>query len=163
MLRARKSPASTDPRNVHPEQLLTPGAAHRESSCREVPSLQCPPMGSRNQDVPPMLPSVSPLHPLTQNPEEIFMASDRNDKPLASLFSDLTRNIVDLVRQEIALARAEVSQKISNAQGGLTELAIGAAILLAGLFIILQAIVNAVAMLLPPNLAPWLAPLIVGV
>lgn len=88
---------------------------------------------------------------------------ERTDKPLASLFSDLTRNTVDLVRQEIALAKAEVSQKISTAQGGITEIAIGAAILLAGLFIILQAIVNAVAMLLPPNLAPWLAPLIVGV
>ncbi len=90
------------------------------------------------------------------------MANDRNDRPLASLFTDLTRNMSDLVRQEIALARVEVSQKISNAQGGVTELAIGAAILFAGLFIILQAIVNAVAMLLPPNLAPWLAPLIVG-
>lgn len=88
---------------------------------------------------------------------------ERSDKPLASLFSDLTRNMMDLVRQEIALAKAEVSQKISTAQGGITEIAIGAAILLAGLFIILQAIVNAVAMLLPPNLAPWLAPLIVGV
>jgi hypothetical protein len=88
---------------------------------------------------------------------------ERTDKPLGALFSDLTRNTVDLVRQEIALARAEMSQKISNAQGGITEIAIGAAILLAGLFIILQAIVAAVAMLLPPELAPWLAPLIVGV
>lgn len=87
----------------------------------------------------------------------------RTDKSLGTLFSDLTRNTVDLVRQEIALARAEMSQKISNAQGGITEIAIGAAILLAGLFIILQAIVNAVAMLLPPDLAPWLAPLLVGV
>lgn len=89
--------------------------------------------------------------------------TERTDKPLASLFSDLSHNVVDLVRQEIALAKAEVSQKITTAQGGITEIAIGAAILLAGLFIILQAIVNAVAMLLPPNLAPWLAPLIVGV
>lgn len=94
---------------------------------------------------------------------EQTLRSERADKPLGTLFTDLTRNIVDLVRQEIALARAEVTQKISTAQGGITEIAIGAAILLAGLFIILQAIVAAVAMLLPPNLAPWLAPLIVGV
>jgi len=91
------------------------------------------------------------------------MAIDRNDKSLASLFSDLTRDTVDLVRKEIALARAEMSQKVSSAQTGVTSVAIGAAVLLAGLFIILQAVVAGVAMVLPPNLAPWLAPLIVGV
>lgn len=91
------------------------------------------------------------------------MALDKTDKPLGTLFSDLTREMVDLVRQEIALARSEVSQKISTAQTAVTAVAIGAAILLAGLFIILQAVVNGVAMVLPPNLAPWLAPLIVGV
>lgn len=88
---------------------------------------------------------------------------DKNDKSLATLFSDLTRETVDLVRQEIALGRAEISQKISTAQTALTSVAIGAAIALAGLFIILQAIVAGVAMILPPELAPWLAPLIVGV
>jgi predicted phage tail protein len=90
------------------------------------------------------------------------MAIDKSEKSLPTLFSDLTRDMVDLVRQEIALARAEVSQKISTAQAALTSVAIGAAIALAGLFIILQAVVNAVAMMLPPNLAPWLAPLLVG-
>ena len=34
------------------------------------------------------------------------MAVERNDKSLAALFSDLTRDTVELVRQEIALARA---------------------------------------------------------
>ncbi len=92
------------------------------------------------------------------------MAIDnKTEKSLPTLFSDLTRETVDLVRQEIALARAEMSQKISTAQAALTSVAIGAAIVLAGLFIILQAIVQGVAMVLPPNLAPWLAPLIVGV
>jgi xanthine/uracil permease len=90
------------------------------------------------------------------------MAIDKNEKSLPSLFSDLTRETVDLVRKEIALGRAEISQKISSAQTGVTTVAIGAAILLAGLYILLQAVVNGVAMLLPPDLAPWLAPLIVG-
>ena len=90
------------------------------------------------------------------------MAIDKNDKSLGTLFSDLTRETVDLVRQEIALGRAEISQKISTAQTALTSVAIGAAIVLAGLFIILQAVVNGVAMVLPPEMAPWLAPLIVG-
>lgn len=91
------------------------------------------------------------------------MGIDKSDQPLSSLFSDLTRDTLDLIRQETTLARAEMSIKISNAQTALTSVAIGAAILLAGLFIVLQAIVNAVEMLLPPDVAPWLAPLIVGI
>jgi xanthine/uracil permease len=90
------------------------------------------------------------------------MAIDKNDKPLPTLFADLTRETVDLVRQEIALGRAEISQKISTAQNGVTSVAIGAAVVLAGLFIILLAAVSGLAMFLPPDLAPWLAPLIVG-
>jgi hypothetical protein len=91
------------------------------------------------------------------------MTTDKNDKSLATLFSDLTRETVDLVRQEIALGRAEMSQKISTAQTGIMSVAIGAAVVLAGLFFILMAVVNAVAMVLPIELAPWLAPLLVGV
>jgi hypothetical protein len=90
------------------------------------------------------------------------MMIDKSDKSLAALLSDLTRDMVDLVRQEIALARAEMSTKIGSAQAALTSVAIGAAILLAGLFIILLAVVKGVEMILPPSVAPWLAPLIVG-
>lgn len=90
------------------------------------------------------------------------MATDKNDKSLGTLFSELTRETVDLIRKEIALARAEMSEKVTTAQTGLTSVAIGAAVLLAGLFLILQAVVNGVAMLLPPEMAPWLAPLLVG-
>lgn len=90
------------------------------------------------------------------------MATDKSDKSLGSLFSELTRETVDLIRKEIALARAEMSEKISSAQTGVTSIAIGAAVLLAGIFLILQAIVNGVAMVLPPEVAPWLAPLLVG-
>ena len=89
-------------------------------------------------------------------------ASGRTDKSLGALFSDLTRETVELITKEIALARSEVSQKVSTAQAAVTAVAIGAAVLLAGLFILLQAVVNGVAMVLPPELAPWLAPLIVG-
>jgi hypothetical protein len=90
------------------------------------------------------------------------MPTDKTEKSLPTLFSDLTRETVELIRQEIALARAEMSQKISTAEKALVAIAIGAAIMLAGVLILLQALVNGVAMLLPPDLAPWLAPLIVG-
>ncbi len=91
------------------------------------------------------------------------MGIDKSDQSLSSLFSDLTRDTIDLIRQEITLARTEMSMKISQAQTALTSVAIGAAVLLAGLFIILQAVVNAVEMMLPPEVAPWLAPLLVGI
>lgn len=91
------------------------------------------------------------------------MAIDKSDQSLPSLISDLTRDMVDLVRQEIALARAEMSIKMANAQTALMAVAIGGAVLLVGMFFILQAVVNGLAMLLPIELAPWLAPLLVGV
>ena len=90
------------------------------------------------------------------------MAVERNDKSLAALFSDLTRDTVELVRQEIALARAELSEKASTAQAALASMAVGAAVILAGLFLLLQAVVHGLAQLLPPDMAPWLSPLIVG-
>lgn len=86
----------------------------------------------------------------------------KTDKSLAALFSDLTRDTVELVRQEIALARSELSQKVTTAGVALGSMAVGAAVILAGLFFLLQAVVAGVAMLLPPEVAPWLAPLLVG-
>jgi hypothetical protein len=90
------------------------------------------------------------------------MATDKTDKSLPSLFSDLARETVDLVRQEMALARAEISQKITSAERGLVALIVGGVIILAGLMLLLQAVVNALGMALPEETAPWLAPLIVG-
>jgi len=90
------------------------------------------------------------------------MMIDKTDKSLGALFTDLTRDMVDLVRQEIALARAEMSSKVADIQAALISVAVGAAILLAGMFILLLAVVRGIEVLLPPNVGPWLAPLIVG-
>jgi hypothetical protein len=90
------------------------------------------------------------------------MAVDKSEKSLPSLFSDLARETVDLVRQEMALARAEISEKITSAERALVALVVGAVIILAGLLLLLQAVVNGLAMVLPEETAPWLAPLIVG-
>jgi hypothetical protein len=62
------------------------------------------------------------------------MNHDKTDKSLPTLFSDLTREIVDLIRKEVALARTEVSAKVSSAETGITSVALGAAVILAGLF-----------------------------
>lgn len=90
------------------------------------------------------------------------MAFDKTDKSFPELLSDLSRETVDLVRHEVALVRAEMSEKVTSAERGIASIAIGAAVALAGMFVLLQAVVIGVAMLLPPEIGPWLSPLIVG-
>jgi hypothetical protein len=84
------------------------------------------------------------------------------DRPLGALVADLTRDILQLVRKELALARSEGAEKVAEARSGIVSIAIGAAVILAGLVVLLQAVVNGLAMVLPPDIAPWLSPLIVG-
>ncbi len=88
---------------------------------------------------------------------------DKSDKSLPALLADLSRETVDLMRREIALARAEASEKIGNAKAAATSIGGGAVLALAAVVVLLQAAVNGLAMVLPPEMAPWLAPLAVGV
>ncbi len=88
---------------------------------------------------------------------------DKSDKSLPALLGDLSRETVDLMRREIALARAEASEKIGNAKAAATSIGGGAILALAGVVVLLQAAVAALAMVLPPDQAAWLAPLIVGI
>lgn len=81
---------------------------------------------------------------------------------VTGLFTRLTYDVTDLFRKEIALGRAEISQKVSQAGSGVAALLIGGAVLFAGVFILLEALVYGVALLLPPEHAVWLAPLLVG-
>jgi uncharacterized integral membrane protein len=84
-------------------------------------------------------------------------------RSLIGLFSDLWRETSTLVREEAELARAEISEKVSQVETAVTSLAVGAAVLFAGLLVLLFAAVAALAQVLPPDSAVWLAPLIVGI
>jgi hypothetical protein len=84
------------------------------------------------------------------------------NRSLVSLFSDLFRETSTLVHQEAELAKAEISEKVSEVGKGIAALAIGGAILFAGFLVLLIAASNGLAMLLPEEHANWLAPLIVG-
>jgi glycerol uptake facilitator-like aquaporin len=84
-------------------------------------------------------------------------------RSLVGLFSDLWRETSNLFRAEAELAKVELSEKVSQIQTALVSLAIGGAVLLAAILLLLDAAVNALAMVLPPESAPWLAPLIVGI
>ncbi len=83
-------------------------------------------------------------------------------RPLLGLVTDLWRESASLLRDEAELAKAEISEKISEVGTGIGSLAIGGAVLFAGFLLVLFAIVALVALVLPEAHAPWLAPLLVG-
>jgi hypothetical protein len=84
-------------------------------------------------------------------------------RSLVGLFSDLWRDSATLIRDEAALAKTEIAEKVAQAGTGIASLAIGGAVCFAGFLLILFAAVGLVAMALPEEYATWLAPLIVGV
>jgi hypothetical protein len=73
------------------------------------------------------------------------------------LFSDLTREITTLLRSELALARAEMSTKLSRAARHAGTLAFGAVVALAGLFTLAASLV-----LVNAGMPAWGAALLVG-
>jgi hypothetical protein len=81
-----------------------------------------------------------------------------SDRPISALLSDLARETTTLVRQEILLAKVEFGQKASQAGRQVGLLAVGGAVLYAGLL----AVVAALILLLADFIAPWLAALLVG-
>lgn len=87
--------------------------------------------------------------------------NERN-RSLIGLFSDLFRETSTLVHEEVQLARVEISEKVSQLGSGVAAIGAGGAILFAGFIVLLFAAVNGLAMLLPPEHAAWLAPLIIG-
>lgn len=80
------------------------------------------------------------------------------DRPLAGLLSDIASDAVKLLRQEVSLAQAEVTEKLQQAQNGLLSVMTGLLVALSALIILLQAVVLALATVMPA----WLASVIVG-
>jgi drug/metabolite transporter (DMT)-like permease len=87
----------------------------------------------------------------------------QDDRSLGALISELAQDTTTLVQQEVALAKAEMSEKASQVGRGISTLAIGGVVLLAGLLALLDFAIYGLAELLPEDLSPWLGALIVGV
>ncbi|MDF2439841.1 MAG: hypothetical protein JWN98_825 [Abditibacteriota bacterium] len=87
------------------------------------------------------------------------MLHSAGDKSLGELFSDLTQKFSTLVRQEVQLAKTELTQNVSRVAQSAVKLVIGGVLALFGL----QALVAAVILLLAQSMSPWLAALIVGI
>ena len=86
----------------------------------------------------------------------------REPGSVTGLVSDLWRQSTALLMDEVELAKAEMAEKTTHVAVSGGAIAIGGAVLFAGFIVLLLAAVNALARLLPPDLAGWLAPGIVG-
>jgi xanthine/uracil permease len=84
-------------------------------------------------------------------------------RSLMGLFADLWRETQTLVHQEAQLAKAELSEKVSQVATGAGEIAAGGAVLFAGFIVLLFAAVGALELMIGSEHGIWLAPLIVGV
>lgn len=87
------------------------------------------------------------------------MAYAPDARSIGDLFSDLTREITALVRNELALARAEMSSKMSRAGRHAGMLALGAVVALAGVFTLAASLV---LVLVQFGMPAWGAALLVG-
>ena len=87
------------------------------------------------------------------------MAQVRDERSLGDLFSDLSRETTTLVRQEVQLAKAELTQSATEAARGIGMLVAGGAVAYAGLLFLLLAIVFG---LIEVGWDPWVSALVVG-
>ena len=96
-------------------------------------------------------------------PQQDFPEREYSEgRSLLGLFSDLWRETTTLVHEEAELAKAELSEKVSQVTTGAGEIAAGGAILFAGFIVLLFAAVGALELMLPTEHSIWIAPLIVG-
>lgn len=83
----------------------------------------------------------------------------REERSLGDLFSELAEETSTLVRQEVALAQTELTEKATRVGKNVGFLVVGGAIGYAALLAILAAVVIGMAVFIPA----WLAALIVGI
>ncbi len=81
-----------------------------------------------------------------------------DDRSLGELFAELTKETTTLVRQEVQLAKTELSQKATEAGKDVGFLGAGGALAYAGLLAIIAGIVLALGELIPL----WVSALLVG-
>ena len=89
---------------------------------------------------------------------DISARRPRPDRPLAALLSDLANETGTLVRQEIALFKAEIGEKLSRLGTGAGAIAAGGLVAFSGWLALIAAAILGLAHVV----AGWLAALIVG-
>jgi hypothetical protein len=86
------------------------------------------------------------------------MEQQREERSLGELFADLARETSNLVRQEVALARTEMTEKVTQVGRDGGTIGMGGAIAYAGFLAIVAALILGLGQFLPL----WLSALIVG-
>jgi hypothetical protein len=88
------------------------------------------------------------------------MLESKDDRSLGELFADLARESSTLLRQEVQLAKTELSQKASQLGKDAASVAIGGLVAYSGLLAILAALIIGLA---AAGLPWWAAALLVGI
>lgn len=86
------------------------------------------------------------------------MQQRKENLSLGELFAELSRESTTLVRQEIQLAKTEMTQKASRLGKDIGFLVVGGAVIYAGVLAILAALILLLAMVIPA----WVSALLVG-
>jgi hypothetical protein len=86
---------------------------------------------------------------------------------IGGLLQELRDETTTLLRQEVALAKAELTEKAKGLTGHAVQMLIGGAIAYAGLIVLLFGFADLIAVALSragasPDLAAWLGPALVG-
>jgi hypothetical protein len=94
------------------------------------------------------------------NPDDpdLFEPRAKADRSITALLSDLASETILLIRQEMALLKAELSENFNRVGQGATALGAGALIAFSGWLVLLAAAVLGLATVVPA----WLAALIVA-
>ncbi len=83
---------------------------------------------------------------------------ERDDRSIGELIAELSRETATLVRQEVQLAKAEMSQKASRVGKNVGFLVVGGVVAYTGLLAIVAAVIIVLGGLIPL----WLSALVVG-
>ena len=90
----------------------------------------------------------------------------RDDRSLGQILRDLRDETSQLLRQEVDLAKTEMSEKMSRLGSNVGSVATGGAVLFAGALVLLAALTLGLIALfsqfMDRDVAMWLAPLLVG-
>ena len=89
---------------------------------------------------------------------EVIEPRPKTERSITTLLSDLASETILLIRQELALLKAELHEKFSRVGQGATALGAGALIAYSGWLVLLAAAVLGLATVMPA----WLAALIVA-
>jgi hypothetical protein len=76
-----------------------------------------------------------------QPQRELYRSEERS---IGGLIKELMQELTSLVRSEAELAKAEISEKLSQVQAGVVSLVVAAVLLLVGLIVLMDAAVAGV-------------------